>query len=138
MEDITMQSLTEEMKTMIGEQFAFLATVDKDGYPKVGPKGSLHVLDDQHLVYYEHTFRHAYNNIISNGRVAVAVADKKAQKGFRFEGVAHLHENDEATEKLLPKPVIERFNRGAVVIIDIQSIYKLDNTLEAGTRIAEN
>lgn len=48
MEDITMQSLTEEMKTMIGEQFAFLATVDKDGYPKVGPKGSLHVLDDQH------------------------------------------------------------------------------------------
>lgn len=68
----------------------------------------------------------------------MAVADKKAQKGFRFEGVAHLHENDEATEKLLPKPVIERFNRGAVVIIDIQSIYKLDNTLEAGTRIAEN
>lgn len=133
-----MQSLTEEMKTMIGEQFPFLATVDKDGYPKVGPKGSLHVLDDQHLVYYEHTFRHAYNNVIANGRVAVAVANRKSQKGFRFEGIAHLHENDEVTEKLLPKQVVERFNRGAIVIIDIQSIYKLDNTLESGTRIMED
>ncbi|MDI6666713.1 pyridoxamine 5'-phosphate oxidase family protein [Leuconostoc falkenbergense] len=130
-----MQNLTKEMRTMIEEQFPFLATVDKDGYPKIGPKGSLHVLDSQHLIYYEHTFRHAYSNISANGRVAVAVADRQAQKGFRFEGLAHLHEDDEITERFLPKQILERFNRGAVVIIDIHSVYKLDNTLEAGTRI---
>ncbi|CAM4291995.1 pyridoxamine 5'-phosphate oxidase family protein [Weissella hellenica] len=131
-----MAKLTDDMKKMIQEQFPFLATADENGMPKVGPKGSLHVLDDSHLVYFEHTFHHAYHNLQQNGRAAVAVADREAQKGFRFEGQAHIHENDDLANELLPESIFDRFPRAALVIIDVEHIFKLDNTLEAGTQIA--
>lgn len=131
-----MAELTEEMKQMLSEQLPFLATADENGMPKVGPKGSLHVLDDSHLAYFEHTFRHAFHNLMVNGRAAVAVADRAAQKGFRFEGPVHIHQDDDLAKENIPKSLYERFPRAAYVIIDIESIFKLDNTLEAGTQIS--
>lgn len=131
-----MAELTEEMKQMLNEQLPFLATADENGMPKVGPKGSLHVLDDTHLAYFEHTFRHAFHNLTDNGRAAVAVADRSAQKGFRFEGQVHIHEDDDLAKEKLPDSLFERFPRAAFVIIDIESIFKLDNSLEAGTQIS--
>lgn len=131
-----MAKLTEEMKQMLSEQLPFLATADENGMPKVGPKGSLHVLDDSHLAYFEHTFRHAFHNLTVNGRAAVAVADRPAQKGFRFEGQVHIHENDDLAKENLPASLYDRFPRLAYVVIDIESIFKLDNTLEAGTQIS--
>ncbi|KAA8439617.1 pyridoxamine 5'-phosphate oxidase family protein [Weissella paramesenteroides] len=131
-----MAKLTEEMKQMLSEQLPFLATADENGMPKVGPKGSLHVLDDSHLAYFEHTFRHAFHNLTVNGRAAVAVADRPAQKGFRFEGQVHIHENDDLAKENIPASLYDRFPRLAYVVIDIESIFKLDNTLEAGTQIS--
>lgn len=130
-----MAKLTEEMKQMLSEQLPFLATADENGMPKVGPKGSLHVLDDSHLAYFEHTFRHAFHNLTVNGRAAVAVADRPAQKGFRFEGQVHIHENDDLAKENIPASLYDRFPRLAYVVINIESIFKLDNTLEAGTQI---
>lgn len=132
-----MVNLTVEMQKMIKDQFPFLATTDENGYPKIGPKGSLQVLDENHLIYYEHTFRHAYHNLQHNQHAAVAVVDREAQKGFRFEGTAHIHEGDAQADKILAATkIFDRFPRAAVVIIDVERIYKLDNNLEAGTRLA--
>ena len=132
-----MAILSQNMQDMINDQFPFLATTSPDGSPQVGPKGSLHVLDDSHLIYYEHTFRHAYENLLTNGLVAVAVVDRSAEKGFRFEGKAHIYENDDYASEILAKTKIyDRFPRAAVVIIDVERIYKLDNTLDAGMRLA--
>ena len=132
-----MVNLTEEMKNMLKSQLTFLATTGIDGKPQVGPKGSLHVLDDSHLIYFEHTFRQAYDNLSSNHLVAVAVADRGAQKGFRFEGTAHIHEADDFANQILDKTnIFDRFPRAGVVVIDVERIYKLDNTLEAGIQIA--
>lgn len=131
-----MAKLTEEMKQMLSEQLPFLATADENGMPKVGPKGSLHVLDDSHLAYFEHTFRHAFHNLTVNGHAAVAVTDRPAQKGFRFEGQVHIHQDDDLAKENIPASLYERFPRAAYVIIDIESIFKLDNTLEAGTQIS--
>ncbi|EHN59794.1 pyridoxamine 5'-phosphate oxidase family protein [Oenococcus kitaharae] len=132
-----MAILTEAMKEMVKNQFCFLATADAQGNPQVGPKGSMHVLDDSHLIYFEHTFRQAFDNLTLNGRAAVAVADRPAQKGFRFEGTAHIHEGDDYANSILSKTkIFERFPRAAVVVIDVERIYKLDNTLEAGIQIA--
>ncbi len=132
-----MVNLTVEMQKMIKDQFPFLATTDENGYPKIGPKGSLQVLDENHLIYYEHTFRHAYHNLQHNQHAAVAVVDREAQKGFRFEGTAHIHEGDALADNILSATkIFDRFPRAAVVIIDVERIYKLDNNLEAGTRLA--
>ncbi|MBO3092767.1 pyridoxamine 5'-phosphate oxidase family protein [Schleiferilactobacillus harbinensis] len=132
-----MATLTTEMKEMLKNQLPFLATTSADGKPQVGPKGSLHVLDDSHLIYFEHTFRHAYTNLRHNQQAAVAVADRAAQKGFRFEGTAHIHENDDYANQVLGKTkIFDRFPRAGVVVIDVERIFKLDNTLEAGTQLA--
>lgn len=132
-----MAVLTKEMQDMVNNQLSFLATTNEAGLPQVGPKGSLHVLDETHLIYFEHTFRHAYHNLKRNGSAAVAVADRPAQKGFRFEGSVQIHEDDAFAKKILdPTKIYEKFPRAAVVVIDVERIYKLDNNLEAGTQIA--
>ena len=44
-----MAKLTQEMKDLIGAQQCFVATVNPDGTPNIGPKRSTRVLDDDHL-----------------------------------------------------------------------------------------
>lgn len=93
--------------------------------------------DDEHLIYYEHTFKQAYANLQQNGYAAIAVVDSNVEKGFRFEGTAVIHEDDDFATDILDKTsIFDRFPRAAVVLISIDRIYKLDNTLEAGDRIA--
>ena len=77
-EDLTWL-INRRNETNANEQLPFLATADENGMPKVGPR-ILHVLDDTHLAYFEHTFRHAFHNLTENGRAAVAVAGRSAQR----------------------------------------------------------
>lgn len=45
-----MATLTQDMKDMIGAQLNYLATADENGNPQVGPKGTMRVFDDHHLI----------------------------------------------------------------------------------------
>ena len=132
-----MATLTQDMKDMIGAQLNFLSTVDEAGNPQVGPKGTMRVLDDHHLIYNEETGKQAWHNLHENGKAAVAVVDRPALKGFRFEGtIEGFHTDDQifedakafAAERHLPPAI-------AAVVITIDRIYKLDATPEAGDLI---
>lgn len=90
-----MATLTQEMKDMIGSQLNFLATADENGNPQVGPKGTMRVFDDHHLIYNEETGRHAWHNLQQNGKAAVASVDRSKLKGFRFEGTVEIHKDDQ-------------------------------------------
>ena len=47
-----MAILTEDMKRVVREQrLGFYATVCEDGSPNLSPKGTTHVLDDDHLFF---------------------------------------------------------------------------------------
>ena len=49
-----MAKLTEDMKRVVSEQkLGFVATVSEDGTPKLSPKGTFIVLDDNHIVFGE-------------------------------------------------------------------------------------
>lgn len=128
-----MAVLTQAMKDMIATQLSFLATTDGQGHPQVGPKGTMRVFDDEHLIYNEHTGKQAWQNVEHGSSVAVAVVDHPNFKGFRFEGVVEVHQGDQiyedaaayAADHKLPKPV-------AANIINIQRVYKLDAGPEAG------
>ncbi len=88
--------LTQDMKDLLGAQLAFLSTADEDGEPQVGPKGSMRVFDDSHLIYNEFTGKQALRNLQdTGGRVAVAVVDREKLHGYRFEGIAHPHKDDD-------------------------------------------
>ena len=84
-----MVALTEEMKRVVREQrLGFVATVSPDGTPNVSPKGSLTVLDDQHLVFADVESPHTLRNLAENPRTEVNVVDPFRRKGFRFRGTA--------------------------------------------------
>ncbi len=85
-----------------------LATVGEDG-PNISPKGSMIVLDDNHLAYWERSKRGALDNFRRNPRVAVMYSNKAAaERGelahpggiFRFYGTAEIHERGELRDKI--------------------------------------
>ncbi|GKS82167.1 pyridoxine 5'-phosphate oxidase [Ligilactobacillus pabuli] len=132
-----MAKLTAEMKELFASEFPFLATADKEGNPKIGPKGSLKVYDDEHLGYVEWTGKEAFANLKATGKAAVAVASKPKNAGFRFEGTAHIYypetpEYAEAKEK-------GEFGDGiAIVVIDVERIYQLKASAESGDLLDES
>ncbi|MFD1484972.1 pyridoxamine 5'-phosphate oxidase family protein [Lacticaseibacillus baoqingensis] len=131
-----MATLTPAMQTMIAEQLNFLATADEHGNPQVGPKGTMRVLDDHRLIYNEETGKQAWHNLNDNHKAAVAVVDRPALKGFRFEGTAEFHTDDDiyrdaqafAQARKLPAAI-------AAVVINVHRIYRLDVGAVAGDLI---
>lgn len=132
-----MAQLTQDMKDMLTAQLAFLATTDGDNNPQLGPKGTMRLLDDSHLIYNEHTGKQAWQNVHVNPKVAVAVVDHDKFKGYRFEGTAEIHQDDEifaAAQKFasdtgyLPQPV-------AAIVVAVERIYLLDAGKHSGELI---
>jgi len=85
-----------------------LATIGDDG-PNISPKGSMIVLDDDHLAYWERSKRGALDNLRKNPKVAVVYSNKAAQESgelshpggiFRFYGTAEIHERGEFRDRI--------------------------------------
>lgn len=85
-----MPKLTQQMKDMIAAQQCFVATVNEDGTPNLGPKRSTRVLDDEHLAFAEATAKQTWRNLQRGSKVAIAVVDRDAMQGFRFVGTPTL------------------------------------------------
>ncbi|MDA8219924.1 MAG: pyridoxamine 5'-phosphate oxidase family protein [Chloroflexota bacterium] len=83
-----MAKLTQEMKDLVAAQQCFIATVNPDGTPDIGPKRSTRVLDDEHLAFNEVTAKQTWSNVERGSVVAIAVVDREKLKGFRFVGTA--------------------------------------------------
>ncbi|HHY59891.1 MAG TPA: pyridoxamine 5'-phosphate oxidase family protein [Clostridia bacterium] len=130
-----MAKLTEAMKEMVANHQCYIATVDENGYPNIGPKRSTRVLDDSTLMFVEGTGKQTYRNLLANPKVAIAVADRSVLDGYRFVGTAEvLHEGElyeqaaaMAAQAGMPKPK-------AVVKVHVEAIYSLKPG-RAGERI---
>ena len=81
-----MATLTQEMKDLVAAQQCFIATVNPDGTPNVGPKRSTRVFDDEHLAFNEVTAKQTWTNVKNGSKVAIAVVDRESMRGFRFVG----------------------------------------------------
>jgi predicted pyridoxine 5'-phosphate oxidase superfamily flavin-nucleotide-binding protein len=85
--------LTEEMQRLVREQrLGFVATVSPSGSPNVSPKGSLSILDDDHLVFADVESPNTVENLSRNPETEINVVDPFSRRGFRFRGtctVAH-------------------------------------------------
>ncbi len=83
-----MAKLSQEMKDLVAAQQCFVATVNPDGSPNIGPKRSTRVLDDEHLAFTETTGNQTWRNVQRGSRVAIAVVDREKMKVYRFAGDA--------------------------------------------------
>ncbi len=131
-----MAVLTQEMKDLIGSSQCFVATVNADGTPDVGPKRSTRVLDDEHLAFTEITGKQTWANVQNGSKVAIAVIDRERVNGFRFLGTpevikaGQLFEQAAAAMKARGMPTPK-----AVVKVKVDKIFKLGNP-GAGDQIA--
>lgn len=103
--------LTEDMKRLIASEYGtcFVATVSPDGRPNLSPKGTLEVLDGDHLVFSEIRSPNTRRNLEANPFIELNVVDLLSRKGYRFKGRAEvIREGD------MYQDVVRRLNAGAV------------------------
>jgi hypothetical protein len=79
--------LTEDMRRVVDEQrLAFVATVNSDGTPNLSPKGTIAVLDDDHLMFADLASPQTVENLGRNPSIELNVVDPIVRKGYRFKG----------------------------------------------------
>ena len=110
-----------------------LATIGENG-PNISPKGSMIVLDDEHLAYWERSKTATLDNLRENPQVAVMYSNRAAaergeldQPGgiYRFYGTAEIHERGEYRDKIrtmLPAREIDHpgAEEGFAVVIKLE------------------
>jgi len=86
-----MSKLSDEMKELVERQrLGFVATVCPDGTPNLSPKGTVCVLDDEHLIFADIRSPGTVSNLRTNPNVEVNVVDHFVRKGYRFKGTAQV------------------------------------------------
>jgi predicted pyridoxine 5'-phosphate oxidase superfamily flavin-nucleotide-binding protein len=120
-----MALLTEDMKRMVSHlRLCYVATVTPDGKPNLSPKGSLRVIDDDHLAFADIMSPATIRNLRSNPYIEVNMVDPFLRRGYRFKGVAEIVTDGE-TFDLVANELWEREGRqypvNAVVHITVQT-----------------
>ena len=120
MKKLDATTLTADQQKFFNEALAFVASVDKDGNPQVGPKESLTALDDKHLVWSEVTFSHLWENIKNGSKIAVVVADVPSHTNVRVLGSVTIHEGDDFAKEYAAK-VGKKTD--TAVVVEVEEIF---------------
>ena len=89
-----MAALTDDMKSMVaGLRLCYVATVTPEGKPNLSPKGSLKVLDDEHLAFADIMSPQTMRNLAANPNIEVNMVDPFLRRGYRFKGTCEVHKD---------------------------------------------
>ena len=96
-----MGKLTEEAKKAIGQIHpSLVATASKSGKPNVSAKGSLRVLDDDHVIFADVASPRTVANIKENPQVGVICLDAANRKSCRLWGRGEVLNSGELFERV--------------------------------------
>jgi predicted pyridoxine 5'-phosphate oxidase superfamily flavin-nucleotide-binding protein len=131
-----MARIPGEVQEFLKNKMAWVATASLDGMPNTTPKGTVKLLDDEHLVFADLLSLKTRENLQKNPKVAVTVIDDKSHKGFQMKGSAELLDSGALFEQIveqlkpkgLPKPKY-------VVKITVESVYDQSVGPDAGKQI---
>ena len=99
--EVIMTMLTDEAKKAIAEiRPSLVATASRNGKPNVSAKGSMRVLDDEHVVFADIASPRTVVNIRENPRVAVICLDAAARSGCRIWGQGSILNSGELFDQL--------------------------------------
>ena len=118
-----MTKLTEEAKEAIGAiRPSLVATASKTGKPNVSAKGSLHVLDDEHVLFADVASPRTIANIQENPQVAVICLDTAARKGCRIWGKGEILNSGELFDKTVDKFASRNMKVRNVVKVTVEEV----------------
>lgn len=87
-----MAIIPQEVQDFLPGKLAWVATASPAGEPNVTPKGTIKLLDEQHVTFADLFSGKTRNNLLHNPRVAVTVADVATGKAYQLKGTAELLE----------------------------------------------
>ena len=97
MKKLDTTKLTDEQIEFFNSHLPYMATVNANGVPQVGPKA----IDASTIQYLEKTKSTAYENLKNGSVAAIVVADVPTHKAFRVLGHAEIHEGDDYAKKIV-------------------------------------
>ena len=118
-----MAKLTEEAKKVIGEiRPSLVATASKTGKPNVSAKGSLRVLDDEHVLFADVASPRTITNIKENPQVAVICLDAATRKGCRIWGRGEILNSGELFDKTVAEFANRKMKVRNVVKVTVEEV----------------
>jgi uncharacterized protein len=134
-----MVSIPKQVQDFLPGKLAWVATCSRDGEPNVTPKGSLKLLDEQHVMFADLFSLKTRKNLLENNKVAVTVIDAGTAKGYQLKGTAEVVDSGplfEATNKQIADlkkglPAVHH-----VVKITVEAVFDQSVGAEAGKQIA--
>ena len=134
-----MTRIPEEVQGFLDGKTAWVATSSPEGVPNATPKGSVRVVDDEHVVFADLFSRKTRENLQANPKVSITVVDEKTAMGFQIKGSAEMLDSgplyEGMAEKLKEAP--QQFPPlQYVVYITVESVYDQSVGPKAGEQIA--
>jgi predicted pyridoxine 5'-phosphate oxidase superfamily flavin-nucleotide-binding protein len=118
-----MTQISDEAKKAIGEiRPSLLATASRTGKPNVSAKGSLRVLDDEHVVFADIASPRTVANIKENPQVAVICLDAAARKGCRIWGKGSIFDSGELFDQLTAEYAKKNMKVKHVVKVAVEEV----------------
>jgi uncharacterized protein len=134
-----MARIPQEVQDFLTGKMAWVATAASDGMPNATPKGSVQLIDDEHLAFADLFSRKTRENLLANPKVSITVADQATYKGYQIKGSAKILESGPLFEQMaegLKKASIELPPLQYLVHITVESVYDQSVGSEAGQQIA--
>jgi predicted pyridoxine 5'-phosphate oxidase superfamily flavin-nucleotide-binding protein len=118
-----MAKLTEEAKKAIGTMRpAYVATASKTGKPNVSAKGSLRVMDDEHVLFSDVASPRTVTNIKENPQVAILCLDAATHKGCRIWGRGEIITSGEIFDKAAAEMATRNMKIKNVVKVTVEEV----------------
>jgi predicted pyridoxine 5'-phosphate oxidase superfamily flavin-nucleotide-binding protein len=131
--------IPDHVKKFLSGKIGWVGTASRDGMPNIALKGSLRLLDDEHLLFADLFSKKTRKNLEENPRVAVMVIDQDTLAGYLLKGRAELF-----SDGPLYKAVVEELKNSPkhlpdpkyVVRITVESIYDQSLGPNSGNEVA--
>ena len=133
-----MAKIPKDVQEFMQGKMAWVATASPDGVPNATPKGTVKVIDDEHLVFADLFSRKTRENLLKNPKVAVTVIDEKSHKGYQIKGAAELLTAGELFSQVseeLKKAPMKLPPATYVVKINVDSVFDQSVGPDAGKQI---
>jgi len=115
-----MKTLSTEAKALIKDTSpGFIATASLTGRPNVSPKGSLRVLDDEHIVFADIHSPNTIANLTDNPQVAALVFDPATRHGCRVWGSAEVLSSGELFDRTNLELANRNMHANHIVVVGV-------------------
>jgi len=114
-------------------QPAFVATASQGGQPNVSPKGSLRVVDDEHVAFAEIASPTTIANLRQNPQVAIIVLDPTTWAVCRLMGSAEILESGSLVESFRSQFEPLKMKVRSVVRITVEEVSMMP-PMKAGSK----